>query len=166
MTVRFSSCQRWTTPRRSAVVRASMAVKGSSRRITGQSWRSSRANSTRWNCPADRSPIGSVIEAVQAHRGQSLPGLSPEFASSCHQTSQGAARARGRRCPGPLWGNFGQSPPAAGGRRSWLSLGLPRSMRPPRGFKMPVSPFNKVLLPEPLGPTTAVIDPGLKTPDR
>ena len=93
MIVRFSACQPWTTSRRSAVVRASMAVKGSSRIMTGQSWRNRRANRTRWNCPADRLPMGSVLKPVQAHCCQSLPGLVPLCCPSCRRTCRLDARA-------------------------------------------------------------------------
>ena len=53
-TVRRSPCQRRTSSSRSAVVLASIAVNGSSSRITRASCSSSRANSARCICPPDR----------------------------------------------------------------------------------------------------------------
>ena len=76
--MRRSPCQRVTTVRRSAVVLASIAVKGSSSRMTGQSCNNIRANSTRWNWPADRESMaaGRTIETD----GQRFLGFAPEGA--------------------------------------------------------------------------------------
>ena len=57
-TVRSSPCQRRTRSSRSAAVLASMAVRGSSSRITPASCSSRRAKSARCICPPERLPMG------------------------------------------------------------------------------------------------------------
>jgi hypothetical protein len=53
ITVRFSPCQRLIRAIRSATVRSSMALNGSSSRTISASCTSTRANRVRWSCPPD-----------------------------------------------------------------------------------------------------------------
>ena len=84
MTVRPSSCQRVTWSSKAAVVAASTAANGSSRRMTAASCSSSRANSARCNsptessatlrCSAPASPTASAAATARARSARLRPG--------------------------------------------------------------------------------------------
>ena len=117
-----------TSASRSAVVRASTALNGSSSRITGASCTSRRANSTRWNCPAERLPTGRCSKPSRPDGRQRLRRRARGRRAATARNAPSrrpeahAARRRGRRP-----GSRGRSPPAAAAGR----CGAPAaSMRP------------------------------------
>jgi hypothetical protein len=110
ITVRPPVRQRCSSASRSAVVRASMALKGSSSRISPASCSSTRANSTRCACPADSSPSQRSFEAAPGPRRPAPRrcGLRPAACSapSCRCVTTGPwppprARAPGSCGPAP-----------------------------------------------------------------
>ena len=98
ITVRPVACQPSTSAIRSASVRASTALNGSSSSSTGASCTIRRANSTRWNCPAESVPTGRALEAAQADRGQRRFAPAPRPALPIG-AERAAARATGRGRP-------------------------------------------------------------------
>jgi hypothetical protein len=156
-TVRPSPCQRCSRASRSAVVRASMALKGSSSRISPASCSSRRANSTRWNWPDDSSPMAR----------RSTPARPTAANAACAWARCAAVSRRARRPAGPSGPaspchahvhreSCGRCRTAAAGRpcvavqaRALDAAGAGRDAPP-------ISPPSSVLLPAPLGPTMAV----------
>ena len=163
ITVRPSPCQRRSTASRSAAVFASTALNGSSSRITGASCTSSRANSKRWNWPAESVPMArrsnpcsptapSASVALSRAARVTAPQAPKRAQKPCNTTSRlpiGKARSSAACC-GKSAMVFGVRPGA--------------SIRPLSGACNPASARNSVLLPAPFGPTKAVRLPGSKQP--
>ena len=99
-TVRASPCQRRTRARRSAVVLASIAVNGSSSRMTPASWRSSRANSARCICPPESVPMGARSKPVRPTAAMRVLDRRRGPRGRCRRTGRRGATGpwrRGRR---------------------------------------------------------------------
>ena len=166
-TVRPSPCQRCIIASRSAAVRASTALKGSSSRIRSASCTSIRANSRRWNWPADISPTGrlakpprptaSSASSARARSSRLAPRKAPRRDHiPCITTSRqsiGKARSMPACC--------GSSAMRAGCPSARLTATWPSS-----SGCSPATARSSVVLPAPFGPTMAVRLPGAKRAER
>ena len=160
ITVRPCACHDSITDSSTRVVAASTAVNGSSSRINAASCRIVRANSTRWNCPADSawicrlpmsaSPTRSSAARAAAIRATLTARNGPSRCAASATTSrQVIGNERSRWLP---WANSAIS----------RASSPPRSMRPAASGCRPARARSSVVFPAPFGPINAVRLPGAK----
>ena len=128
-------------------VRASRAPKGSSRHRTGLPDSSVRRNATRWRMPPDSS----------CGRARSKPSRPKAANSGCAR-----ARASSREAPASRAASAALSIARSHGSRPsrWgmSTAGAARTV-PASGVCRPQTSSSSVVLPQPLGPTTATVSP-------
>ena len=156
-TVRLSSCQRRTRSSRSAVVLASIAVNGSSSRITPGVLQQQAREQRPLHLPARQGRDRPPLEADEADGRDAPPRSACAIPRGrCRRTGRAATTGPSRRGRRRRSERCGRDRRPAAGRRCRRACSPPTSSMPPAsGCNAPTMPLSRVDLPAPFGPTTA-----------
>ena len=132
------------------VVAASTAVNGSSSRIRRASCTIVRANSTRWNWPADSAWIGRASISASPTRVQSRPGRRHPVVADRPKRTQPGGRQSHDVAAGDRETSDPSGCPAPTARYRPVSA-RPRSIRPAASGCSPAIARSSVVLPDPFG---------------
>ena len=162
MTVRCWVCHSCSKPSSAAVVWASTALNGSSSKISCASCTSSRANSTRCNWPDDSVLMGRWSKSLKPtacsahctcascalHSPPHAPTVAQQPSCTHSPTRSGKLRSISDSC----------------GKYATRARCVATVSCPPSAGTSPIMLLSSVVLPDPLGPTTAVSEPGANWP--
>ena len=146
-------------------VRESMALNGSSSRISARVLQEHAGEQRALQLAAGQRVDAARLEARQADRGERPVDVGavggrepPEHAAAPPEPERDEVDHRGRERAVDLR--------YAAANRRCRDDASDLTIRPPSGFSTPAMPLSSVDLPDPFGPTTAVSDPAATAPSR